>query len=590
MKSVSILSLLLLTASVATAQERPVAGYFCDGKGALRALVGWPGHWESPVVVPEGVRSAGYDGRLLWYKTENRLWIRTSGSGNWLEFAVPEGSAAARFERDRGVVLFFFGSTNEVAEFDLSEWRLRFLESEEAANEPDWPEVIGAGYVLERSGEGILVRDSEGVTSAVPLADTPVFQLFLVDAGVEKPVGSSFTMPPAAPGDSSVARFRVRNTGTIAVVITRLSIDLGPFKTFDQFFPPRTIAPGDFADFWVRFAPVAPGEYQRTLYINDLKVTLIGSSEGLPVLEVETASGWQTMKAAEATWLGSVERRSVLSRRVRVTPSVPLSVSGEGFTLEPGADAGYYSIRFSSDRVGVARGIVQEGARTFPVEVTVMDFPTPTPSIELLDEPGPARQLRFRVKLSEPARTSLTAAVSVSFVPDAGLPDDTAVMVLPSSVRTVPVTINEGAAATGELIVQTGTTAGLIQLRATVGSKTAQASFRIAPAAVVLQSVKASVASANAEIILTGYDTVRSASRLAFTFFLKSGQAAAPGRIEVDVGQQFADYYKAVSGSSFRLQAHFPVSGTHTELDSVEVEIVNSAGRTTTGRLRFESH
>jgi hypothetical protein len=178
--------------------------------------------------------------------------------------------------------------------------------------------------------------------------------------------------------------------------------------------------------------------------------------------------------------------------------------------------------------------------------------------------------------------------VSVSFVPDAGLPDDTAVMLLPSSVRAVPVTIREGSTATEELLVQTGTTAGLVQLRATVGSRSAQASFRIAPAAVVLQSVKASVASANAEIVLTGYDTVRSASKLAFTFYLRSGQTAAPGRIEVDAGQQFADYYKAVSGSAFRLRAHFPVSGAHTELDSVEVEVSNSAGRTTTGRLRFE--
>lgn len=578
----------LLAVGSMNAQERPVAGYFWDGRGALRALVGWPGHWESPVVVPEGVLSAGYDGQLLWWKSADRLWIRMPRSGEWLAFAAPEGPAAARFEREPGIFRFFFSSTKEVSEFDLSERQLRPMEPKESANEPDWPEVIGAGYVLERSGDSILVRDSEGVTSAVPLADTPVFQLFLVEAGAEKPVGSSFTMPPAAPGDSSVARFRVRNTGTIAVVITRLSIDPGPFKTFDQFFPPRTIAPGDFADFWVRFAPEVPGQYQRTLYINDLKVTLIGSSEGLPVLEVETATGWQTMKAGDVTSLGSVERRSVLSRRVRVTPFVPLSVSGEGFTLEPGAETSYYTIRFASDKLGIARGTVQEGARTFPVEVTVTDFPTPTPSIELLDEVGPARQVRFRVKLSEAARTNLTAAVSVSFVPDAGLPDDTAVMLLPNSVRTVPVTISEGSTATEELLVQTGTTAGLIQLRVTVGNRTTQTSFRIAPAAVVLQSLKASVASANAEIILTGYDTVRSASKLAFTFYLRSGQTAAPGRIEVDVGQQFSDYYRAVSGSAFRLRAHFPVSGTHTELDSVEVEIFNSAGRTTTGRLRFE--
>lgn len=448
--------------------------------------------------------------------------------------------------------------------------------------------MIGEGYVAERTGDGMLVRDSEGRPFSVPLAETPVFQLLLVENGAEKPVGASFVMPAAAPGDSSTARFRVRNTGSIAVVITRLSIDPGPFRLFDQFFPPRTIAAGDFVDFWVRFAPEVPGDFARTLYVNDLKVTLQGSSQGLPVVEMETAAGWQMLKAATVTQIGSVERRSELTRRIRVTPAVPLTVTGDGFQLRPEGDAGSYILSFTSDRVGAAKGALMEGARSFPLEVTVTDFPTPTPTVELLDEPGPARQVRFRVKLSEPARTNLSAALSVAFYPDTGLPDDAAVTLLPASVRTMPAAIPEGADRSGEILLQTGTTAGVIQIRASIGSKAGTASLRIAPSAVALTGVKASVASANAEVVLTGYDTVRSASRIAFTFYLKSGQAAAPGRIEADIGSQFADYYKTVSGSAFRLRAHFPVSGTHTELDSVEVEIANSAGKTSTGRLRFE--
>ncbi|MCX7604734.1 MAG: hypothetical protein N2036_11725 [Bryobacteraceae bacterium] len=586
--SLRIFAAVLLLACSAAAQEPPVAGYFSDGRGALRALVGVQGAWQAPALVPTGVESGGFVERLLWYKTANRLWIRME-SGEWMVFEVPEGPAAAMFHRERGTWLFHFPTTNEVAEWNPAAESLVF-----GADDPDlpppsqWPEVIGEGYVLERAENALFVKDAEGRTSAVPLADAPVFQLLLVEGGQEKPVGNSFVMPPAAPGDSSTARFRVRNTGSIAVVITRLSIDPGPFRTFDQFFPPRTIAPGDFADFWVRFAPEAPGEYSRTLYINDLKVTLLGSSQGLPVVELETASGWQTLKAGEAAQLGSVERRSVLSRRIRVTPAVPLSVTGEGFQIQADSQAGYYNLSFSSDKVGFARGNVVEGQRTFPVEVTVTDFPTPTPSVELLDEPGPARQIRFRVKLSEAARTNLSVAVSVSFLPDTGLPDDTAVMLLPNSIRTMPLSIAEGAASSGEILLQTGTTAGLIQIRASIGSKTGAASFRIAPGAVALTSAKASVASANAEVVLTGYDTVRSASRLAFTFYLKSGQAAAPGRIEVDAAAQFSEYYRSISGSAFRLRAHFPVSGTHTELDSVEVEVFNSVGRVSTGRLRLE--
>jgi hypothetical protein len=578
----------LLCAFAASAQERPVTGYFCDGRGALRALVGLPGAWEAPIVVSEGVMSAGYDGRLLWYKTRDRLHV-SLGRGDWLDLEAPDGPASAISDRGSGTWLFRFHATEEVAELDPAGGRLIFRENiRELLSETEWPEVIGEGYVAERNGEDLIVRDADGRTFSVPLAETPDFQLFLVEGGTEKAVGNSFVMPPAAPGDSSTARFRVRNTGSIAVVITRLSIDPGPFRLFDQFFPPRTIAPGDFVDFWVRFAPEAPGEYARTLHVNDLKVTLQGSSQGLPVVEIETPTGWQTLKASTATQLGSVERRSQLARQVRVTPAVPLTVSGEGFQLEPQGGSGYYTLRFSSDKVGVARGALIQGDRSFPVEVTVTDFPTPTPSVELLDEAGPARQIRLRVKLSEPARTSLSAALTVTFQPDTGLPDDSAVMLLPASVRTIPVSIAEGADRSGEVLLQTGTTAGLIQIRASIGSRSGTASLRIAPAPVTLTAAKASVASANAEVVLTGYDTVRSASRIAFTFYLKSGQTAAPGRIEADVGPQFADYYRSISGSAFRLRAHFPVSGTHTELDSVEVEITNSAGRTSTGRLRFE--
>jgi len=569
-------------------QERPVHGYFHDGRGALRALVGVPGAFQSPVVVPEGVLSAGFDGQLLWYKTRDQLHLRW-GDGREADLPAPPGEAAGRLEPETGTWLFRFKTTNEVFRIDPERLSLGLESAAEFGEaESPWIEQAGEGLTVERFEGGIGIRSSDGRFAVVPLAEVPSFQLLTVENGKEVPVGATFVMPPAAPGESSAARFRVRNSGAVAVVITRLSIDPGPFKTFDQFFPPRTIAPGDFADFWVRFSPEAPGEYTRTLYVNDLKVSLTGSSVGLAVVELETPAGWQVLKAGETVNLGSVERRSTLTRNIRITPPEVATVAGDGFQLVPGSDSSRFELRFVLDKPGLAKGALAVGQRVFPLEVTVTDFPVPTPSIELLDEPGPARQVRFRVKLSEAARTNLSAAVSVSFVPDAGLPDDAAVMLLPNSIRTVPVAITEGADASGEIIVQTGTTAGLIQLRAAIGTKAAQASFRIAPMRVALTAAKAAVASANAEVVLTGYDTARSASKIAFTFWLKSGQPASPGRIEADVQALFADYYKTISGSAFSLRAHFPVSGTHTELESVEIEIVNSAGATSTGRLRFE--
>ncbi len=395
-------------------------------------------------------------------------------------------------------------------------------------------------------------------------------------------------MPPAVPGESSTARFRVRNTGSTAVVITRLSIDPGPFKTFDQFFPPRIIAPGEFADFSVRFAPEAPGEYARTLHVNDLRVTLLGASTTSSSVELESGSGWIWLKAGEKVSLGAIERRSALIRRIRITPPAPASVTGEGFRLLPTADPSVMELHFQSDRVGVASGTLTVEQRSFPLEVQVNDFPPPTPSFVWSDPPGPVKQMKFRVRLSEAARAAVTGALTVTFTPDSGLPDDTAVMLLPVSARSQPVSFAEGAAESGELVLQTGSTAGTIRIRIAVGTKSAEETIRISPLPVVLTEAKAAVSSANAQVTLTGFDTSRSASKLSFTFYLKSGQPASPGRIDVDVRGAFGDYYKTVSGSIFGLRAHFPVSGTHTELDSVEVEILNASGSTSTGRLRFE--
>lgn len=575
----------LLLPLSALAQDRPIRGYFADGRGALRALAGAPGAWEAPVIIPEDVLSAGYDGRLLWYKAAKHLFLCSEEVG-CRSFEAPEGPAHKLESGNHARLSFHFPLAGQLAVWDAEGKQLQYSYVGDEA-EPVL-EQIGPGLHAVRKGDQILAKTDDGSASLVPLAEIPSFRLLFRDGNNEVPVGESFSLPPAAPGESSTARFRVRNMGSIAVVITRLSIDPGPFRTFDQFFPPRTIAPGEFADFSVRFAPEAPGEYARTLHVNDLKVTLLGSSTAASSVELETGTGWIWLKAGEKVSLGAIERRATLTRRIRITPPAPASLTGEGFTLLPTADPLVFELQFQSDRVGVASGTLTVEQRSFPLEVQVNDFPPPTPSFVWSDPPGPVKQLKFRVRLSEAARAAVTGALTVTFTPDSGLPDDTAVMLLPVSARSQPVSFAEGASESGELVLQTGSTAGTIRVRIAIGTKSAEETIRISPMPVVLTEAKAAASSANAQVTLTGFDTDRSASKLSFTFYLKSGQPAAPGRIDVDVRGAFGDYYKTVSGSVFGLRAHFPVSGTHTELDSVEVEVVNASGSTTTGRLRFE--
>ncbi len=582
----SVLPLLLALAGLAaTAQQRPVRGYFADGKGALRALTGTPGAWEAPVVVPEGVLSAGYDGDILWYKTHHHIHLRPNG-GSWVSLPAPKGPARGKRSEAGSGIRFLFPQSAETGELDPETLQLHIEKQE--GNDTDWPEWIGPGLRAIRERGELLAVDSEDASSLVPLAELPPFRLLYRDGTAEVPVSGTFVMPPAAPGESSTARFRIRNTSSTLIVITRLSIDPSPFRTFDQFFPPRTVEAGGFVDFSIRFSPTAPGEYSSTLHINDFTVTLIGSSTTSSSIEIETPDGWQWLKAGEKFSLGSVERRSRLTWGLRITPPAAAAITGDGFRLLPGDETVAYMVEFVSDRVGLNQGILQVENRSFPLEVNVTDFAPPKPALQWTSETGAARQVRFRVKLSEAARAEVAGLLTLTFTPESGLPDDAAVVLLPNAVRSLTMRFPEGATESAEMTLQTGTTAGVVRLRIVIGPHSAEETIRIAATPVVLTQAKASLASANAQVLLTGYDTARTASKISFTFYLKSGQAAAPGRIDADVRTAFAEYYKTVSGSTFTLRAHFPVSGTHTELGSVEVEVVNSAGSVSTGRLRFE--
>jgi hypothetical protein len=267
---------------------------------------------------------------------------------------------------------------------------------------------------------------------------------------------------------------------------------------------------------------------------------------------------------------------------------VPVRIDGDSFQLQTSAIASEHTIVFSSDKAGAATATLDAGGRLFLLRATATEFPTPRPAIAFAGEPKTAQQARLTVRLAEPARTAYTAMLNLAFLPDAGLPDDASVAFLPQAVRSLPVRFAEGAAESPEIVFQTGTTAGRIVFSVTLGTYAEEKSLRIQPEPVVLSGARASSASAAAEIVLTGFDTTRTVSRIAFTFFLKNGQAASPGRIESEVAAPFASYFKSVSGGTFTLRANFPVSGTYTELDGVEVEITNSAGSGRSGRLRFE--
>lgn len=575
-------ALLVLVAGVCWGQEMPVGGYFRDAAGALRELRGVEGAWTAAVVVPEGVLSAGYSGRTLWYKTAERLYVRERG-GEWAEAPVPPGPAQGSFDASGGLAEVHFPGAGlsarwESAQAELGSWR--------AASEAPAAEQIAPGLFLMSDGPLLLAWRAGLEPVILPLADPSPLRLFLREpGGGEVPVTDPFTFAPAAPGESRDAQLRLRNAGATQVTVARLSVDVGAFRLPQLIQTPLDLPAGGSYDFLLRFTPPGPGEYAATLYLNDVRVGLRGAAAGGTVVELEDSGGWRVLVPGASAELGSVERGAVLRRRLRLTPAAAATLTGAKFTLAPTGDPAIFELTFSSELAGAATAELIAGSSRYTLRAVATEYVLPRPSIPTPPASlEPAAQQKVLIRLSEPARGTVLGSATLVFAPRPGLPDEPAIAFLPQMVRTLPLQFAAGASE-AELTIQTGTTAGALTVQVTVGAASAEVRFTLPARPLKLTAARANLADG---VILTGYDNTRSAATVAFTWYLKSGQTAAPGRMEIDIAERFREYFAQNPGGVFQLRARFPISGTATELEGVEVELSSEEGTVRTGRVRLE--
>ncbi len=571
--------LLFFTLS-AFAQTTPVAGIFHDGKGTLRTLQGTEGAWTSRILVPYGVLSAGYSGKTLWYKTDAELHVL---DGEETVVPAPPGPAAAKFSETGDLVEIYFAAGEHAA------WRGHALEFLDPVTEvPSFPEDLGPGRLLVRNAGGLYAWTPGAVPVLIPLAETPSFQLFHRTGEAEVLVGASFQMPAAAVGESSTARFRIRNSTASPITISRLSIDPSPFRTFDQFIAPYLIPANGQGDFSVRFAPVEAGEFTTTLWINDLQVKLQGGTVASTSVEILEGSLWKPLTSP--CDLGTVGRKTTLSRRLRIIPDSPPTLAGTGFTLA--ASGSEWVVNVSSDTARTLTGILQVANRTFDLKAAFTEFPSPRPSFQPVSgKLTSGIQQAIVLQFAQPAKATVLGLLKLDFTPSTpALGNDAAIAFLPRMERTVNFRLNEGStiadfSGSDSVLLQTGSTAGTIVLTVDMGGLTEQAMYRIDPTPVVFTASKASISSSLAEVLLTGVDNTRSTGKIAFTFIRNDGQPASPGRMEVDVTSSFKSYFATSGTGTFQLRASFPVTGDAAGLTGVDVEITNAQGATQSGRL-----
>jgi hypothetical protein len=112
--------------------------------------------------------------------------------------------------------------------------------------------------------------------------------LFAVNGTTLTPTGTVYSYGNVAAGNNTDMRFRVENGGVSSVLLTSLSLSGNSFSIIGAPSFPYTLAPGNFLEFTVRFAPVSVGSFSAALLVNSqsnsLNVLLTATAVSAPIL------------------------------------------------------------------------------------------------------------------------------------------------------------------------------------------------------------------------------------------------------------------------------------------------------------------
>ena len=219
----------------------------------------------------------------------------------------------------------------------------------------------------------------------------------------------------------------------------------------------------------------------------------------------------------------------------------------------------------------------------------------PQPSIVVSPNAASATQPLLSLTFATAAESSGAGTLTLDFQPSTSIAADDPTVLFPvSGSRRLSFQVNEGDTTVAfdkqkTVAFQTGTTAGVITFTATVGTYTVRATVAIAPAAVSVDTATVNRRASDIDVVLSGYDNSRTAGRMNFVFYDRSGAQITPGAIRVDDTADFSRYF-AISrvGGAFQVRATFPVTGDVTQVGAVDVELVNSIGSTRTARLNLQ--
>ncbi len=392
-------------------------------------------------------------------------------------------------------------------------------------------------------------------------------------------VGASHVMGSTNPGDPLDVKFRGPAGANIAVA------GVG--------FSARAIQPS--GDFTVRFLPEAEGSFSANLSVGSLSVILRGT--GLAVATVVFQG--EPLNQGGVIDLGSVEVGSPVSTTVTLQNrsarplTVPSITSSFPFAepvalplvLEPGGELPL-RLTMTPTAAGLRSGVLSIAGRTFELRVTGT-LPRLSEARIVTDAAAvtSGQQVRLRIEFAEAARSNAAGTLELEFSGE-----DPAVRLSTGRVASFLVSAGSNVARFGEeteIMLQTGTVAGLIRLRVKTPGSEVRREFQTVLQPVAIDEAKATREGSTIVVGLSGFDNSRGASSMNFQFADKAGNPLG-GVFSVTPENEWKSYYQTSGlGGVFRLRAVFPVAGDASLVGSVTVAIANAVGRTEVGKLNL---
>ena len=379
---------------------------------------------------------------------------------------------------------------------------------------------------------------------------------------------------------------------------------------------------GSPVQFTITFAPGQVGLTTASLVIGTNTYPLVGNGvavAGIDALQISYVdqTGVRTLPQAAtpisfgqpATGSSSVLSFTITNPTTSFNPiTLPgVTVTGNGFTatgvpgmpanIAPGASI-LFQVTFAPAQSGTFTGTLAVGSRQFSLTGLGAKLNLPNVSLVLDNASlGSQQQAHLSVQLDTPSTVTAIGTLTLQFTPSVtNVSDDPAVNFLATSGRKLQITVSPGTS-TGtyngqsSLTFQTGTTAGTLTFTLQfpdLPSITQQ--IAISPAAVQITSSSAVRESPSLVVTLKGYDNTYTAGKLVFNFYDLSGKLLTPNGMNVDATTNFNQFFftNNQAGGAFSLQASFPVTGDVTQIGSVSVTMINSAGQSTPLQVNFQ--